>query len=102
MGLNPPPAVLLEDLGGWPAVLGALMRRQDLTSTQATAALGEILAGNASPAQTAAFVTALRMKGETIEELAGLVRAMLDAAVPVPVPDGADVVDTCEIGRAHV
>ena len=96
--MTPPAPVQLEDIGGWPAVLGALMHGEDLTSTQAGAALGDVLAGNASPAQIAAFVTALRMKGETVEELTGLVRAMLDASVPVPVPEAVEVVDTCGTG----
>ena len=66
----------LEELGGWPAVLGRLMARQDLTGDQAAAALSDILVGAATPAQVAAFVTALRIKGETVEEMAGLVRAI--------------------------
>ena len=98
-------AVTLEELGGWPAVLGALTRREDLTSVQAAAALGNVLDGNATSAQIAGFAIALRMKGETVEEMAGLVRAMLDHAEPVPLPDGlaARIVDTCGTGgdRSH-
>ena len=48
-------AVTLEELGGWPAVLGRLMRNESLTSTQAAAALDDILEGNATSAQIAAF-----------------------------------------------
>jgi anthranilate phosphoribosyltransferase len=90
--------VTLADLGGWPAVLRALLDGGDLTSTQASAALAEVLDGAATPAQIAAFVVALRMKGETVEEMSGLVRAMLDAAERVPVPAGLEPVDLCGTG----
>ena len=55
------------------------------------------------PAQIAAFIVALRMKGETVEELAGLLAAMLDAAERVPLDDVSGVVDTCGTGgdRSH-
>jgi anthranilate phosphoribosyltransferase len=74
------------------------MAREDLTAPEAGAVLAEILDGAASPAQIAAFVIALRMKGETVEELAGMVGAMLDASEVVPVPTGIDPVDTCGSG----
>ena len=90
-------AVTLKDLGGWPFVLGRLMSGEDLTSTQASAALADILEGNATPAQIASFATALRMKGETVEEMSGLVRTMLDFTEPVPTSNG-DLVDTCGTG----
>lgn len=85
-------------LGGWPAVLGRLVARRDLTADEATLALGEVLAGAATDAQIASFVTALRSKGETVQEMTGLVRAMLDHAEPLPVPRPEDVVDTCGTG----
>jgi anthranilate phosphoribosyltransferase len=93
----------LEELGGWPAVIGRLMRRESLTSTQAAAALNDILEGNATSAQIAAFAVGLRMKGETVEEMTGLVRAMLDYAEPVDVPPGPEIIDTCGTGgdRSH-
>ena len=87
----------LDELGGWPFVLGRLMNGEDLTSTQASAALAEVLDGNATSAQIAAFATALRMKGETVEEMSGLVRTMLDFTEPVPVAND-DLVDTCGTG----
>jgi anthranilate phosphoribosyltransferase len=90
--------VNLSELGGWPAVLRRLVAREDLSGPEAGAVLAEILDGAASPAQIAAFVIALRMKGETVEELAGMVEAMLDAAEVVPVPAGIDPVDTCGSG----
>ena len=79
-------------------MLRRLQARDDLAADEAGAVLVDILEGAASPAQIAAFVTALRMKGETVEELAGMVEAMLGAAELVPLPDGMDPVDTCGTG----
>ncbi len=79
----------LDEHGGWPGVLGALTQARDLSSEAAEAALGEILSGAATPAQIAAYVVALRQKGETVDELAGMVRAMVAAAEPLAVPDDA-------------
>src|SRR5581483_3869423 len=93
----------LDDMGGWPAVLGPLTAGRDLTTEQAAAAMTEILAGNASPAQIAGFIVALRMKGETVDEMVGLLAAMYGAAELVPLPDVTGVVDTCGTGgdRSH-
>jgi anthranilate phosphoribosyltransferase len=88
----------LSALGGWPAVLGPLLRGEDLAGEQASAALTEIFEGNASPTHIAAFITLIHAKGETVEELASLVRTMLDFAEAIPVPDRANVIDTCGTG----
>jgi anthranilate phosphoribosyltransferase len=79
------------------------MAGHDLDAAEASAALAEILEGNATSAQIAAFAVGLRMKGETVEEMAALVRTMLDFAEPVVVPGGADVIDTAGTGgdRSH-
>jgi anthranilate phosphoribosyltransferase len=69
----------------WPQVLGALVARDDLTAEQTTWAMGEILSGEATPAQVAGFAVALRAKGETIAEVTGLVDAMYAAAAPFAV-----------------
>ena len=74
------------------------MAQEDLSSDEAATVLGEILEGAASPSQVAAFVVSLRMKGESVGELAGMVGAMLDAAEVVPLPAGIDPVDTCGSG----
>jgi anthranilate phosphoribosyltransferase len=87
----------LADVGGWRAVLGALTARRDLSAAEAGAALGEILAGEATSAQIAAFCIGLRVKGETVEEMTGLLRALLDHAETVSLP-GYDPVDTCGTG----
>ncbi len=88
----------LADLGGWRAVLTTLTGGEDLTRAGASAAMADILEGGATSAQIAAFCVALRMKGETVEEMTGLLAAMLAYAEPVPLPSGTDVVDTCGTG----
>jgi anthranilate phosphoribosyltransferase len=95
--------VTLGEMGGWGAVLGPLTSGRDLTGAQASAALTEILQGAASPAQIAAFMIALRMKGETVEEMSGMLSTLLAFAEPLPLPAGLDIVDTCGTGgdRSH-
>jgi anthranilate phosphoribosyltransferase len=92
------PAVNISELGGWPGVLRRLTAGEDLSADEAAAVLGDILEGTATSAQIAGFAIALRMKGETVEELAGMVEAMLAAAEPVVLPSGIDPVDTCGTG----
>lgn len=78
----------LDHLGGWPALLRDLVAGHDLTADAAGAAMSEILAGDATAAQIAGFVVALRAKGETAEELSGLLAAALHDAAFVPLTDG--------------
>jgi anthranilate phosphoribosyltransferase len=85
-----------EALGRWPGVLGRLVVGGALSSEEAHCVFGEILGGDATPAQIAAFVTALKMKGVTIDEMAGFVRSMLEHAEPLGV--SGDLVDTCGTG----
>ena len=80
----------------WPATLTKLLAREDLTTDEATDAMRRIMIGEATPAQIAAFVVALRAKGETPGEVAGLAEAMLELAPRVTVP--GPVVDTCGTG----
>jgi anthranilate phosphoribosyltransferase len=80
----------------WPAILSRLVAREDLSSEEASDAMRRIMAGEATPAQIAAFVVALRSKGETSAEVAGLSSAMLELAPTVDVP--GPVVDTCGTG----
>ena len=84
----------------WPEVLARLSRREALTATEAEETLGVVLAGDATPAQVGAFLTLLHAKGETADEVTGLARAMLDAAVPCPlgVDEGTVVVDLVGTG----
>ena len=80
----------------WPGVLGPLLRREDLSEQQAAAAMGSILAGEATPAQIAAFAAGLRIKGEQPAELTGLVNAMRAAQAPLELP--GPLLDTCGTG----
>ncbi len=85
----------LEDYGGWPGILGTLAAGRDLGTGEARAALGSILEGGATDAQTAAFIVALRIKGAAVGELRGMVGAMRDAATSLDIPDHAiDIVGT--------
>jgi len=69
---------------------------RSLTFEQGAAVMEEIMIGEATPAQFAAFVTALRIKGETVDEIAGLASVMQSKATPVQVTP--PVVDTCGTG----
>lgn len=80
----------------WAPVLNALMAGDDLARDQARAAMQEVMGGTATPAQIAAFIVSLRTKGETAEEMTGLVDAMFEAAVTVDV--GEPVVDVVGTG----
>jgi anthranilate phosphoribosyltransferase len=71
---------------------------QSLSEQEAIAVMEEIMTGEATPSQLGAFLTALRLKGETVEEIAGLARVMRDKALHVPVPAGVHPVDTCGTG----
>jgi anthranilate phosphoribosyltransferase len=79
----------------WPEVLGALVAGSDLSAEQTAWAMGEILSGEATVAQIAGFAVALRAKGETIEEVTGLVDSMYSMATPISIPGRLlDVVGT--------
>jgi anthranilate phosphoribosyltransferase len=76
-----------------------IVAREGLSAAEAEAAMHVILNGRASDAQLAAFLTALRMKGETVDELAGFARAMRAMAAPMDVGlNGAALLDTCGTG----
>ena len=74
-----------------------LADRRDLSETDAAEALAEIMAGEATDIEIAGFLIALRVKGETVEELAGLARTMRALAAFVPTA-GEDLVDTAGTG----
>ncbi|HQJ51910.1 MAG TPA: anthranilate phosphoribosyltransferase, partial [Anaerolineae bacterium] len=77
--------------------IGRLTENQGLEEALAEGAMGEILQGKASVAQVAAFLTALRMKGETVEELIGCARAIRQGVTPV-LSRRRDLVDICGTG----
>ena len=78
------------------SALAAVVDGKRLSMEEARGAMGSVMDGEATPAQLAALLVALRMRGETVEELAGFVAAMRQRAVRVVAPDGA--VDTCGTG----
>ncbi|MFD7665822.1 anthranilate phosphoribosyltransferase [Streptomyces sp. NPDC059788] len=79
----------------WPALLNALLERRDLTEADTAWAMGQVMTGDAGPARLAALLVALRAKGETAEEIAGLAGALAAHGVPLRVPGPAlDIVGT--------
>jgi len=81
------------------ALIRKLIERHDLTVEESAQAMNDIMSGEATPAQIAAFLVALRMKGETIAEITGCARVMREKAVAID-PGSSDtfVVDTCGTG----
>jgi len=78
------------------AALAGVIDGRTLSLDEARGAMGSVMDGEATPAQLAALLVALRMRGETVEELAGFAAAMRERVVHVDAPDG--VVDTCGTG----
>ena len=90
--------------------ISKVVLRQDLLETEMIEVMNQIMGGEATPAQVGAFITALRMKGETIEEITGAARVMRDHATPIRVGRALDidreeinldretVLDTCGTG----
>ena len=91
----------MDSRTAWPALIGALIKGETLTSDEAAWAMNEIMDGAATPVQIAGFGVALRVKGETVAELSGLAEAMLGHATPVSIP--GPLVDLVGTGgdRAH-
>ncbi len=76
----------MESRTGWPALIGALIRGEQLSADETAWAMNEIMDGAATPAQIAGFGVALRIKGETPAEVTGLAQAMLEHAAPISIP----------------
>src|SRR5215472_5843470 len=76
----------MDTASSWPTLLGQLIKGQSLAAEATAWAMGEIMEGAATPAQIAGFGVALRMKGETAEEVDGLASAMLRLAAPINIP----------------
>src|SRR5450631_2352051 len=89
------------DAMAWPTIFTALLDGQDLGTTESVWAMDQIMSGEASPAQVAGFLVALRAKGETVDEMRGLADTMLAHASRITV-DGTtlDIVGTGG-DRAH-
>lgn len=82
--------------------ISKVIERENLDEKQMVAVMNEIMGGEATPAQIGSFITALRMKGETIEEISGAARVMREKATRietgVAVHKGDILVDTCGTG----
>ena len=79
------------------AALAQVLERRDLTRDEAREVMGEIMRGEATPAQIGGFLVALRAKGETADEIAGCAEAMREHVLPVR-PRREDLVDTAGTG----
>lgn len=79
------------------SAIRAVTERRDLTSEQMRAVMRLIMTGEATPAQIGGFLIGLRMKGETVEEIAAAAEVMRELATPVPVT-GEHLIDTCGTG----
>ncbi|MEH6471618.1 MAG: anthranilate phosphoribosyltransferase [Halopseudomonas sp.] len=79
------------------AAIKALTERQNLTAEQMQSVMHSIMTGEATPAQIGGFLIALRMKGETVDEVVGAAKVMRELATAVPVA-GDHIVDTCGTG----
>src|SRR5580692_7397430 len=80
-------------------LLHAVAGGHSLSEEQAESAMRALLAGESTPVLTAAFLTALRMKGETVDELTGFARAMRAVSTPLPIdPSVRPLLDTCGTG----
>lgn len=86
------------EIGAWPGLLRELTAGRDLSAAVTRTALEHVLTGEATPAQIAAFIVALRMKGETAEEVQGLISAMLEVAAPLDLPDPTSTIDLVGMG----
>ena len=80
------------------AALEQLLARQDLTADQMESVMHKLMSGKATPAQIGAILTALRMKGESLEEITAAVQVMRSLATPVRLDDKTTLVDTCGTG----
>jgi anthranilate phosphoribosyltransferase len=79
------------------AAIGKLIEQQDLSEEEAAQAMRQIMEGGATPAQIGAFLIALRIKGETIEEITGCARVMREKATHIRAPY-PNMIDTCGTG----
>lgn len=73
------------------AAIGKIVLQQDLSEAEMVEVMNQIMGGEATPAQVGAFITALRIKGESIEEIVGAARVMRDHATPIRVGKAIDI-----------
>ncbi len=78
-------------------MIGKVVEGEDLSFDESKAVMREIMEGNATAVQVGSFITALRMKGETVDEITGCVSVMREKATRIDVGDSV-VIDTCGTG----
>jgi len=86
----------MADMYSWPEILTTVLDGKDLSVSESTWAMRQVMQGDATPSQLAGFLVGLRAKGETVDEIVGFRDAILEAAVPLPVR--ADVLDIVGTG----
>jgi len=86
----------MPDPDFWPHALTRLAAHEALSTDEAAEAMRQIMAGEATQGQVGGFLMALRTKGETVDEIEGLARTMLEFAAKVTAPE--PVIDTCGTG----
>jgi anthranilate phosphoribosyltransferase len=84
------------DMTDLKALIGQVAQGRPLSEAEAERAFDIIMSGNATPAQMGAFLMALRVRGETVEEITGAARIMRSKALPIEAPP--DAIDTCGTG----
>jgi anthranilate phosphoribosyltransferase len=84
------------DIGDMKTLLGLAAAGQPLTAEQAEEAFGIMMSGEATPSQIGGFLMALRVRGETVDEITGAARAMRAKMLTIEAPEGA--IDTCGTG----
>ncbi len=85
----------MAELTSWPEILTNVLARRDLSVSESTWAMRQVMRGEATPSQLAGFLVGLRAKGETVDEIVGFRDAILEAALPLPVPSEVlDIVGT--------
>jgi anthranilate phosphoribosyltransferase len=93
------PAASSVPTGDFKALLGVVAQGKTLTQAQAEQAFAAMMAGEATPAQMGAFLMALRVRGETVDEITGAVKIMREKMIRIDAAPGA--IDVCGTGGDH-
>ncbi len=80
------------------ACIAKLVEKKDLSGEEAKQVMADIMSGRCTPSQIGSFLTALRLKGETVEEIAAFAYVMRDKAIKIPVTGSENLIDTCGTG----
>src|SRR5450759_4262683 len=82
--------------------IAKVVEREDLIEGEMIDVMNQIMSGECTPAQIGAFITALRMKGETVEEITGAARVMRERATPIRVGKGVLDIDRDDINMSLI